>query len=68
MKDTAVFEPVVSPGQVETVAALAAGLVAFFVVRRNERRKREEFQRRQAQAAQRRSQEKELEKMKIDDL
>lgn len=27
------------------VAALAAGLVAFFVVRRNERRKREEFQR-----------------------
>lgn len=45
-----------------------AGLVAFFVVRRNERRKREEFQRRQAQAAQRRSQEKELEKMKIDDL
>lgn len=45
------------------VAALAAGLVAF-----NERRKREEFQRRQAQAAQRRSQEKELEKMKIDDL
>ena len=50
------------------VAALAAGLVAFFVVRRNERRKREEFQRRQAQAAQWRSQEKELEKMKIDDL
>ena len=48
--------------------ALAAGLMAFFVVRRNERRKREEFQRRQAQAAQRRSQEKELEKMKIDDL
>ena len=42
------------------VAALAAGLVAFFVVRRNERRKREEFQRR--------SQEKELEKMEIDDL
>ena len=38
------------------VAALAAGLVAFFMVRRNERRKREEFQRRQAQAAQRRSQ------------
>lgn len=36
------------------VAALAAGLVAFFMVRRNERRKREEFQRRQAQAAQRR--------------
>ena len=35
------------------VAALAAGLAAFFVVRRNERRKREEFQRRQAQAAQR---------------
>ena len=27
MKDTEVFEPVVSPGQVETVAALAAGLV-----------------------------------------
>lgn len=50
------------------VAALAAGLAAFFVVRRNERRKREEFQWRQAQAAQRRSQEKELEKMKIDDL
>ena len=50
------------------VAALVGGLVAFFVVRRNERRKREEFQRRQAQAAQRLSQEKELEKMKIDDL
>ena len=49
-------------------AALGAGRVAFFVVRRNERRKREEFQRRQAQAAQRRTQEKELEKMKIDDL
>ena len=36
------------------VAALAAGLVAFFMVRRNQRPKREEFQGRQAPAAQRR--------------
>ncbi|MGI6255334.1 MAG: hypothetical protein ACOYJZ_06835 [Acutalibacter sp.] len=48
--------------------ALAVGLVIFFVVRSNERKKREEFQRIQTQEAQRRSQEKELEKMKIDDL
>lgn len=50
------------------VAALVVGLVIFFVVRRNERKKREEFQRIHVQEAQRRTQEKELEKMKIDDL
>lgn len=44
--------------------ALVIGLGVFLAVRKNERKKREEFLR----AAQRRSQEKELEKMKIDDL
>ena len=44
--------------------ALIAGLVVFLVVRKRERAKREEFQRR----ARRQSQEKELEKMKLDDL
>ena len=46
------------------ILALAIGLVVFLVVRKNEQKKREEFLR----AAQRRAQEKELEKMKIDDL
>lgn len=53
---------------VALVLALIAGLIIFFVVRKNERKKREEFQRTQFQATQQRSQEKELEKMKIDDL
>lgn len=53
---------------VALVLALIAGLIIFFVVRKNERKKREKFQRTQFQAAQQRSQEKELEKMKIDDL
>ena len=53
---------------VALVLALIAGLIIFFVVRKNERKKREEFQRTQFQAVQQRSQEKELEKMKIDDL
>ena len=53
---------------VALVLALIAGLIIFFVVRKNERKKREEFQRTQFQAALQRSQEKELEKMKIDDL
>ena len=53
---------------VALVLALIAGLIIFFAVRKNERKKREEFQRTQFQAAQQRSQEKELEKMKIDDL
>ena len=44
--------------------ALVIGLGVFLAVRKNERKKREEFLR----AAQRRSLEKELEKMKIDDL
>ena len=44
--------------------ALVIGLGVFLAVRKIERKKREEFLR----AAQRRSQEKELEKMKIDDL
>ena len=46
------------------ILALAIGLVVFLVVRKNEQKKREEFLR----AAQRRAQEKEPEKMKIDDL
>ena len=46
------------------ILALAIGLVVFLAVRKNEQKKREEFLR----AAQRRAQEKELEKMKIDDL
>ena len=46
------------------ILALAIGLVVFLVVRKNEQKKREEFLR----TAQRRAQEKELEKMKIDDL
>lgn len=46
------------------ILALAIGLVVFLVVRKNEQKKREEF----LWAAQRRAQEKELEKMKIDDL
>ena len=46
------------------ILALAIGLVVFLVVRKNEQKKREEFLR----AAQRRAQEKELEKMKIDDI
>ena len=44
------------------------GIVVFIVVRRREMRRRAEFHRTQAQAARKRSQEKELEKMKIDDL
>ncbi len=48
--------------------ALAVGLIIYFAVRKKERKRREEFQRTQFQEAQRRSQEKELEKMKIDDL
>ena len=46
--------------------ALVVGIVVFIVVRRREMRRRAEFHR--AQAARERSQEKELEKMKIDDL
>ena len=46
------------------ILALAIGMVVFLAVRKNEQKKREEFLR----AAQRRAQEKELEKMKIDDL
>ena len=46
------------------ILALAIGLVVFLVVRKNEQKKQEEF----LWAAQRRAQEKELEKMKIDDL
>ena len=46
------------------ILALAIGLVVFLVVRENEQKKREEF----LWAAQRRAQEKKLEKMKIDDL
>ena len=50
------------------LAALVAGLAVFLVVRNREKRRREEFQRRQAQAAQYRTQQDELKKMKIDDL
>lgn len=46
--------------------ALVVGIVVFIVVRRREMRRRAEFHR--AQAARKRSQEKELKKMKIDDL
>lgn len=48
--------------------ALVVGIVVFIVVRRREMRRRAEFHRAQAQAAHKRSQEKELKKMKIDDL
>ena len=48
--------------------ALVVGSVVFIVVRRREMRRRAEFHRAQAQAARELSQEKELEKMKIDDL
>lgn len=48
--------------------ALVVGIVVFIVVRRREMRRRAEFHRAQAQAARELSQEKELEKMKIDDL
>ncbi len=48
--------------------ALAVGIIIYFAVSKKERKRREEFQRTQFQEAQRRSQEKELEKMKIDDL
>ena len=48
--------------------ALVVGIVVFIVVRRREMRRRAEFHRTQAQAARERSQEKELKKMKIDDL
>lgn len=48
--------------------ALVVGIVVFIVVRRREMRRRAEFHRTQAQAARKRSQEKELKKMKIDDL
>lgn len=48
--------------------ALVVGIVVFIVVRRREMLRRAEFHRAQAQAARKRSQEKELEKMKIDDL
>ncbi len=50
------------------LATLVAGLAVFLVVRNREKRRREEFQRRQAQAAQYRTQQDELKKMKIDDL
>lgn len=46
--------------------ALVVGIVVFIVVRRREMRRRAEFHR--AQAARELSQEKELKKMKIDDL
>ena len=45
-------------------AGLLAGIIALVVVRKKERRRRMEFQ----QAVQRRSQEAELKKMKLDDL
>lgn len=48
--------------------ALVVGIVVFIVVRRREMRRRAEFHRAQAQPARERSQEKELKKMKIDDL
>ena len=48
--------------------ALVVGIVVFIVVRRREMRRRAECHRAQAQAARELSQEKELEKMKIDDL
>lgn len=50
------------------VLALVVGLAVCFAVRSREKRRRAEFHRAQAQAAHKRSQEKELEKMKIDDL
>ena len=48
--------------------ALVVGIVVFIVVRRREMRRRAEFHRAQTQAARKRSQEKELETMTIDDL
>ena len=48
--------------------AAIVGVVIFLVVRKNERKNREAFHWQQAQAAQHRTQEEELKKMKIDDL
>ena len=49
--------------------ALAVGLIVLFgVVRPREKRRREMFLQQQAQADQRRAQEDELKRMKIDDL
>ncbi len=50
------------------LVGLVIGLVVFFVVRKREKRRRAEFHQAQTQAAQKLSQEKELEKMKLDDL
>ena len=48
--------------------ALVVGIVVFMVVRRREMRRRAEFHRAQAQAARKRSHEKEVKKMKIEHL